>query len=55
LTGNGGMIGLPVTKCLLVMGIAVSLPGNASAGLGKMSFFDDKIIVYGILEQLFKT
>lgn len=33
----------------------MSLPGNASAGLGKISFFDDKIMIYGILAQLSGT
>ncbi|MDD1643052.1 MAG: hypothetical protein LUQ29_07285 [Methylococcaceae bacterium] len=33
--------------------MAVSLPGNASEGLGMMSFFDEKIMAYGILAKEF--
>ena len=50
-SGNGGAIGLPVIKCRLVMGIGVDLPASALAGSGKTSFFDEKIMAYGMLEN----
>jgi hypothetical protein len=52
-SGNGGAIGLPFVKCLLVTGMGVVLPGKASLGSGKVSFFDEKIMACGIFIRLF--
>jgi len=54
LAGKGGTIGLLITKCLLVMGIFVSRPDNASERSGKVSFFDEIIMAYGMLVEEFR-
>jgi len=52
-SGNGGTIGLPVTKCLFVTGMGAFRPGKASLGSGRVSFFDEKIMACGIFIRLF--
>ncbi len=52
-SGNGGVIGLPVTKCLFTTGMGVFRPGKACLGSGRVSFFDAKIMACGIFIKLF--